>query len=202
MDDVLNQLLQQLGPQAISAISNQIGTDEDKTVNALGGIVPTLLGAMANNSQSEQGASGLLGALDKDHDGSILDDALGFIGNFTNGPGEGILKHVLGGNQPVVENGLSQKTGLNASQIGSLLKIAAPLVMAYLGRQKKEGSSGFDISNIASILGGMTQQADKSTGLDLGDILSVVGSLTGNQTQSQGGGTGGMLGLLGKLFRK
>lgn len=201
MNDIINQLLQQLGPQGISAISKQIGADENKTVNALGGIVPTLLGAMANNSQSEQGASGLLGALDKDHDGSILDDALGFIGNFTNGPGEGILNHVLGSNQARVENSLSQKTGLNSSQIANLLKIAAPLVMAYLGRQKKENSSGFDVSNIASLLGGMTQKSDKSTGLELGDILSIVGSLTSNQTQNQGGASG-MLGLLGKLFRK
>ena len=202
MYDVLNQLLNQLGPQGVAAISKQIGADENKTVDALGGVIPTLLGAMANNSKTQEGASGLLGALDRDHDGSVLDDALGFIGNFTNGPGEGILKHVLGGNKPVVENGLSQKTGLNSGQIGNLLKIAAPLVMAYLGRQKKEGSSGFDISNIANILGGMTQQADQSTRLDLGDIVSVVGSLTGNQTQQQSGGAGGMLGLLGKLFKK
>ena len=67
--------------------------------------------------------------------------------------------------------------------------------------KKKENSSGFDVSNIASLLGGMTQKADKSTGLELGDILSIVGSLTSNQTQNQGGASG-MLGLLGKLFRK
>lgn len=156
---------------------------------------------MANNTKTEQGANGLLGALDRDHDGSILDDALGFIGNFSGGPGEGILKHVLGGNQTVVENGLSQKTGLSSGQIGNLLKIAAPLIMAYLGKQKKENSGGFDISNITNLLGGMTQQADQSTGLDLGDILSVVGSLAGGETQQQGG-AGGMLGLLGKLFKK
>ncbi|MBT8326380.1 MAG: DUF937 domain-containing protein [Bacteroidia bacterium] len=197
MSDILNQLLGQLGPQGIQAISKQIGADDSQTSNALGGVIPTLLGAMANNSKSQSGANGLLGALDSDHDGSILDDVAGFVGNFNQGPGEGILKHVLGGNQPVVESGLSAKTGLNSSQISNLLKIAAPLIMGYLGRQKRASNNqGFDIGGIADLLGGMTRESDQSTGIDLGDILNVVGGLTGNQTQR----SGGIGGLLGKLF--
>ena len=200
MNDILNQLLTQLGPQGLSAMAQQIGANENQTSNALGGIVPTLLGAMANNSKSQSGAEGLLGALDRDHDGSILDDVAGFVGNFNNGPGEGILKHILGGQRPTVESGLSSKTGLNGSQISSLLQIAAPLILGYLGKQKRQQtSSGFDIGNIANLLGGMTQQADKSTGLDLGDILNVVGGLSGNQGNTRSSGLGG---LLGKLFGK
>ncbi|PCJ66440.1 MAG: hypothetical protein COA58_06590 [Bacteroidetes bacterium] len=198
MNDILNQLLAQVGPQGIQAISKQVGVSEDQTSQALGGIIPTLLGAMANNTQSQEGAQGLLGALDSDHDGSILDDVVGFAGNFNNGSGEGILKHILGGNQPVIEQGLSAKTGLDSSQISNLLKIAAPLVLGYLGKQKRQSNSGFDISTITNLLGGMTQQADKSTSLDLGDILSVVGGLNGNKS-SESTGIGG---LLGKLFGK
>jgi hypothetical protein len=200
MSNVLEQLMNQLGPQAIQAISQQVGASEGQTTTALGGILPTLLGAMANNAKTTQGAQGLLGALDSDHDGSILDDVAGFVGNFSNGPGQGILKHVLGTNQPAVEQGLSAKTGLNGSQISNLLQIAAPLVLGYLGKQKKEASSGFDISNIAQILGGMTQQADQSTGIDLGDILKVVGGLSGGN--QNGGAASAITGLLGKLFRR
>ncbi|MDB4107663.1 DUF937 domain-containing protein [Bacteroidia bacterium] len=200
MKDILNQLIGQLGPQGIQAISNQIGASESQTADALGGIIPTLLGAMANNSKTPEGAQGLLGALDSDHDGSVLDDVIGFVGNFNSGPGQGILKHVLGGNQPNIEQGLSAKTGLDTSQIANILKIAAPLVLGYLGKQKRQSNSGFDINSIADLLGGMTQEADKSTGLDIGDILSVVGGLTGGS--KQGGGAAGTLGLLGKLFRR
>ena len=199
MNDILNQLLSQVGPQGIQAISNQLGASESQTSNALGGVIPTLLGAMANNTQSQSGAQGLLSALDKDHDGSILDDVAGFASNFNNGPGQGILNHVLGGNQPAVEQGLSAKTGLSSSQISSLLKIAAPIILGYLGKQKKQSSSGFDLGSITNLLGGMTQQADKSTGIDLGDILSVVGGLSGG---NQRGGSAGIGGLLGKLFRR
>ena len=194
----MNQVLGNLGPDAIASISQQIGAKEEETTNALSGILPTLLGAMANNSKTPEGAQGLLGALDKDHDGSILDNVGDFLGNYQNGPGEGILNHVLGNNRPIVEQNLSQKTGLNSSQIGNLLQIAAPLIMGYLGKQKRQaGGSGFDIGSIGNLLGGMTREADSSTGLDLGDVLNIVGGLTGGQQSRSGLG-----GLLGKLFGK
>lgn len=197
--DLTQLLMSQLGQGGLSAIAGKIGADENQTANALGGIVPTLLGAMTKNTQDQRGAEGLLGALDRDHDGSIFDDISGFVGNADQGPGEGILKHVLGNNRPVVESGLSQKTGLNSGQISNLLKIAAPLIMGYLGKEKRQQSSGFDLGGIAGLLGGMTKTADKNTGIDLGDVLNIVGSLSGGGQQSRGGGIGG---LLGKLFGK
>ena len=199
MSDLLNQILGQVGGQGLAAIASQIGASETQTKSAMEGIVPSLLGAMANNSRTEQGAQGLLDALDADHDGSIFDDVIGFVGNFQQGPGQGILNHVLGGKQTVVEQGISSKTSLSSSQINSLLQIVAPMILGYLGKQKKQATSGFDIGDIAQLLGGMTQQADKSTGLDLGDILNVVGGLTGNQKSS---GAASALGLLGKLFKR
>lgn len=190
-------IMSQLGDGGIETMANQIGADSKQTATALEGAVPTLLGAMSNNVQSKEGASGLLGALDRDHDGSILDDLTGFLGSGNTDTGSGILKHVLGNNQTEVENGLSAKTGLNSGQIGNMLKMVAPIVMGYLGKQKRE-QSGFDLGGIAGLLGNMASTSDKSTGLDLGDILNVVGGLSGNSSQG-GGGLGGML---GKLFGK
>lgn len=77
--DITKTLLSQLGDGGLEAIASNIGADKQQTSKALEGALPTLLGAMANNTKSESGASGLLGALDRDHDGSILDDITGFI---------------------------------------------------------------------------------------------------------------------------
>ena len=189
--DVTKLLLEQLGDSGIGEIASQIGANQPQTQSAIEGIVPTILGAMSNNANSSDGANSLLGALDRDHDGSIFDDVSGFIGSFSDGPGAGILGHVLGSNQGAVEQGLSQKTGLNSMQIGKLMQIVAPLIMGFLGKQKREGSGGIDIGSIAGLLGGLSQTADQSTSLDLGDVLNVVG----------GGGQGGVGGLLGSLFK-
>jgi hypothetical protein len=198
MDNILNQLIGQLGENGIASIAGQIGADNNQTKEAIGGIIPVLLGAMANNSKTQEGANGLLGALDKDHDGSILDNLGGFINNFSDGPGEGILKHVLGSNESNVQQGLSAKTGLSSSQIANLMKIAAPIILGYLGRQKRSANTNMDANGLSDLLGGMTRQTDQSTGIDLGDILSIVGGLSGGNQSSQGG----IGGLLGKLFRR
>lgn len=201
--DITKILLNQLGEGGLEAMAGKIGANTSQTATALEGIMPTLLGAMSNNTQSSSGASGLMSALDRDHDGSVLDDIMGFIGQSENGPGAGILKHVLGNKQGDIENGLSQKTGLASGQVGQLLQMAAPLLMGYLGKQKRQAQSGFDMGSITSMLGGMANESDKGTGLDLGDILSMVGGLSGNapssSTRSPLGGLGGLLGkLLGR----
>ncbi len=197
--DITKILMSQLGDTGLDSMAAKIGADKTQTASALEGILPTLLGAMSSNTKNPEAASGLLGALDRDHDGSILDDIGGFIGNSDNGPGAGILKHVLGEKQQKVEVGLSEKTGLSGGQVGNLLKIAAPLLMGYLGRQKREKSSaGFDLGSLTGLLGGMAGEADKGTGLDLSDILQTVGGLGGGDSDSQT--KGGIGGLLGKLF--
>ncbi|MCB9246841.1 MAG: DUF937 domain-containing protein [Flavobacteriales bacterium] len=196
--DVTHMILSQLGDGGLEKIAGQIGANSDQTKKALEGAVPALLGAMSNNSKDSKGASGLLGALDRDHDGSIFDDLGGFLGNFEQGPGNGILSHVLGEKRGQVESGLGQKTGLSSGQVGNLLKIVAPLVMGYLGKQKRENQNGFDLGSLTGLLGGLTKSADKGTSLDLGDILDVVGGLSSGGS----GKTGGLGGLLGKLFAR
>lgn len=196
--DITKMILSSLGNEGLDKLSGQIGADQNSTKKALEGAIPSLLGAMAKNTQSSQGAEGLLGALDRDHDGSILDDIGGFLGDSSKQEdGDGILKHVLGNNRTNVESSLSSKTGMSSSSISQLLKIAAPILLGFLGKQKKSASSGFDISSLSGLLGGLAGTADKGTGLDLSDIMDLVGSFSGNSQKSSG--IGGLLkGLFGR----
>ncbi len=197
MNNVLKDLMSQFGDKELEAVSNKIGADKSQAANALQGVLPTLLGAMAGNAQNESGASGLLGALDRDHDGSILDDVAGFVTNADNGPGAGILKHVLGGNRSNVENKISQQSGLSSGAVGKLFEIAAPLVMGYLGKQKRN-QSGFDAGGIGGLLSGLANQANNDSSFDLTDVIGMFGN-SGNQK----GGLGNVAGkLLGGLFGK
>jgi len=196
MSNVLQDLMSQFGDKELDAVSQKVGIDKSQAANALQGIMPTLLSAMASNAQEKEGASSFLGALDRDHDGSILDDVAGFVTNTGNsGVGAGILKHVLGGNRSAVESKISQQSGLNSGAIGQLFEIAAPMVMGYLGKQKKQ-NSGFSADGIGGLLSGLAGQADKDSSFDLGD---VIGMFAGG---SKGGGVGNIAGkILGGLFK-
>lgn len=197
--DILKLITSQMGDGAISKLSELTGESPEKTGNAVQVAVPTLLNALNNNSNNSEGAAGILGALDRDHDGSILDDVMGFLGNSDGTDGNGILKHLLGDKRDVVENGLSQKAGISSGSMSKILAMLAPIIMGYLGRQKKENginSSGGISDLLTSVVGGLGSNGG-SGGLDIGDVLGMLGG--GNQRSTGGGG---ILGTLGKLFGK
>ncbi|MEZ4966661.1 MAG: DUF937 domain-containing protein [Saprospiraceae bacterium] len=202
------QLLQgQLSDDLLGQMSNQIGADKQQTAVAANGVFATLLGGLANNASSEGGLASLGAALDRDHDGSILDDLMGMVGGMMQNDqqasssalnGSGILGHILGDRQEVAAQQISQNSGLNMSQVMKLMPILAPIVMGVLGRAKNQG--GLDMGGLAGILMGSAQNAQSG---GFGDLIgSVLGGVLGGGQQQQASG-GGLLGnILGGIFGK
>lgn len=200
-----------MGQQMIQGVSRETGQPEDKTADVLSMALPVLMGAMKKNASTPQGAQGLMSALSSKHSGGILDDLGGLFGggvdsNVLN-DGAGILGHVLGNRQPAVENALSQKSGMDPSAIASILKIAAPILMGYLGRQTSQ-SNVSDSNGLTSLLGSMLggqPQSNQSLITSLidadgdGSVLDDVADMVLGSKNKKSGGLGGMLGgLFGK----
>jgi hypothetical protein len=202
MSDLTNQLLSLFGQNEISTISNQIGADENQTSEAIKQAVPTLLSAVQNNV-SNGGAGGLLSALDRDHDGSVLDDVMGFFQNGGNGDGNGILNHLLGDNKGNVENALASNnsSGISAGSIAKLLPLIAPIIMGFLGKQKQQNGIA-DEGGISSLIGQFIGGGNGG-GLDIGNIISMfTGGGNSNQAGGQANTGGGIMDTISKLFGK
>ena len=133
MASAFESVMQQVGGANLSRISQQIGADEATTQTAVQAALPMLLGGLARNSARPEGAASLSSALN-DHVGG-LDNVSSLLGDPDSGPGAGILGHIFGNRQPTVEGGVAQATGLNQGQVGKLLKILAPIVMAVIARK-------------------------------------------------------------------
>jgi hypothetical protein len=158
MSDLLEMLTQTLGGNALGQISRQIGAaDEQSTAKAISAALPIIVGAMNRNTDQRGGADALFNALNKDHDGSILENLTGFLGGAQSGPGDAILGHVLGGKRQSVETGLSRMSGLDLGSIAKLLPILAPIVMGLLGRTQRQ--KGFDANGLSEFLTGERQRA-------------------------------------------
>ena len=93
MSALLEILAGSLGRGAVEQISAKLGLNPTTTGRIVQAAIPLLVGALARNSSSSSGATALQSALTKDHDGSVLDDVLGFLGSSQQGPGAGILRH-------------------------------------------------------------------------------------------------------------
>jgi hypothetical protein len=187
LDDALNN-------DTIKQISQQLGADEGSTSDAIQAALPMLLGGLANVSANQSGAASLLGALDRDHDGSILDDLGRFLGDYLSGRGAGILGHIFGEQEGAVERGVSQASGLDLSKVGPLLMMLAPIVMGALGRARREG--GMEEGDLPRELGNAAQQTGGDQGLlgalssmfDMNRDGSAVDDIAGMLSRAVGGG--------------
>ena len=209
MPGILDLLNSDLGKTIINGVSNQTNQPKEKTQDVLAMAMPVLMAAMKRNASTPQGAEGLLGALGNKHDGSILENLSGLFdggvdSNVLN-DGEKILGHVLGSKKQLVENTLSQKSGIDAGSVDQILKVAAPIIMGYLGKQAKQ--QNINSSNgIETLLGGLLsgnssnqEQSFLESILDAdGDgsvIDDVAGMVLGGSKKK-----GGLGGLLGGMF--
>ena len=212
MDEIFDQLLGQVGQgQGLDALSARVGAPPDKTADAVKLALPALFGALSRNAQSPAGAESLLGALDRDHDGSVLDDLVGMLGSSGGlggalgggGGGRGldggaILEHVLGGRRGGVEGEISRGSGLDGSQITQLLMALAPLVMGALGKAQREHRMGSQ--ELGYELGRVSKRAEDSLGERFGPLGGLLDQ-DGDGRLDPGVVRMGKS-LLGRLFRR
>ncbi|MCH9649980.1 MAG: DUF937 domain-containing protein [Deltaproteobacteria bacterium] len=193
---ILDMLSQQLGGEAMRQIGKQLGTDEGTASKAVAGALPMIVSALAKNASKPEGADSLRRALEKDHDGSVLDNLGGLIGGSQNKMGEGILRHVLGGQRGQVESGLGKATGLSSGSTGQLLAMLAPMVMGALGKQQR--SRGLDSTGLAEMLGGERRRVEKADPGVAGMLTSFLDSDGDGKISDEVAKMG--VGLLGKMF--
>ena len=221
MSTILDVLAQSLNGAPMGQIARAIGADEAQTRRAVGAALPALLTGLDRNTNTPQGAQALAGAVQRDHDGSLLDNLGGFLSQMGGGAaapasggtadgglaggglagalggllggggggvlggllggllggkatdGGGILGHILGGQQPQVEQGVAQASGLDAGQVARLLPILAPIVMAAIGKyMSSRNASPADLS------GALAQEATVArTAAPSGTIGALTGFL-------------------------
>jgi hypothetical protein len=169
-----DELLGMLGGDGLGALGGLLGgADENQTKGALGAALPAILGAMANNAGSKSGADSLFGALQNDHDGSILDNLGGFLGSPNTADGNGILGHVFGNSRPQVEQNIAQQSGLDLGTIVKFLPVIAPIIMGFLGKMTRQNN--LDAGGLSNALQVERKEVEAS-GFDLGGVLGMLDS--------------------------
>ena len=185
-----DELYTQLQGEPLRQMSQQLGIGPAQMAGALSAALPMLLGMLGQNAQQPQGAQSLFGALSKDHrgldPGSVLGAVMGSGATTqpaTASQGDKILGHVFGDRQPRAEQSLGQTTGLGSDKSRALLKLLAPVVMAFLAKRmfdQRQGGAGAGGPREASpqvlgeVLGQEQQQVRQQGGLGGGLLAAVL----------------------------
>ena len=121
MSGLIDNVMSHLGDAQIQQIANRLGTDPAQARAAIEHAVPLIVGGMAQNASTPQGADALNNALGA-HLGLNVSSVLGSLlggGGGNSGIGGAILGHIFGGNQAAANQGLGQATGLVSRMPGS-----------------------------------------------------------------------------------
>jgi hypothetical protein len=193
---LIDMVQRQLDPDAVAQISRRIGADPGQTSQAIGAALPALVAALARNSADPARAQGLARAIEEDHDGGLLDNLPAFLSSPQGraADGNGILGHILGNRRNAVEQQLGRGTGIGAGQMAQLLPLLAPLVMAALGKAKRQ--QGLDAGGLAQVLGGEREQIQQRA-------PGLLGALSGMlDRDGDGSAIDDLGGMLGGMFNK
>lgn len=200
------------GNQVAEQATNKFGVSKNQVFALLAVATPLIISYLRNKSQNTTEAEALNNALDRDHDGSILNNPL--QAEQREQEGGAILNHIFGDQKTAVENQLSQNTGISMGKLVPLLSMLAPIIMGYIGKQKQETNT--NAGGLGDLLGNILgnsapQQVNNNP---IGDILSqvlgggntqqesnplndLIGNILGggaNNNQKQGGGIADILG--------
>ena len=123
--NVIELLQGQLDENLIQQLSQHIGAEStEQTEAAASGIISTLVAGLNKNAATPDGALN----------------------------GAGILQHILGNKQSNTQDMLGKATGLDTAQIGKLMIALAPMVLAALGKARKQEAVSSE--NIGDLLSG------------------------------------------------
>ena len=114
------------GNQVAAEAENKFGISQNQVIALLAVAAPLVISYLKNKSQDANEAEALNKALDRDHDGSILDNPAQAAERQQEGGS--ILDHIFGGQKATVENQLSQNTGISMEKIGPILAMLAPII--------------------------------------------------------------------------
>jgi hypothetical protein len=193
MSTLSQVIMQQVAGSAVTQIAQRIGASEGTTQMAVQIAIPLIAAALARNTTQPGGAESLHEAVVRDHDGSILDDLAGYLGDPQAANGAGILGHVFAGQRGAVENNLAQATGLDQGAASNLLELVAPLVMGAIGQSQQR--EGLDATGLSNFLNDQQEQAQATAPGMMGTLNAILDS-------NQDGSVVDDLGrLAGKFFK-
>ena len=190
----LEALLGLLQGQDIENLASQVGGNEGEVKNGVMAALPAMLAALGKNAGTEKGAEELNNALEKKHDGSILDNLSGYLSNPDLKDGAGILNHLFGNQTSNVANAVSQSSGLDTNGSMKMLQMLAPILMGMLGQQKKQNNLD------AKGLGNLTSMLASNFGSEAGasGIMETVTNLL--DANKDGNVVDDIMGMVGKFF--
>lgn len=160
----------------LGAIAQQVGLNESQAEQAVGALLPAVVGGFKKQAEGGGGLDGLSSILSGLGGASLLENVVGSAPTNT-GLGGNILGQIFGSKDVSrsVANQAAQTTGLNVETLKKMLPLLAMVAAGVLAKQGGGASSGQGGGGLLGQIGGMLGGANQSGG-GLGQLLDQDGN--------------------------
>ncbi len=142
--NIIDLIKGQLGPALISQAASQLGESESGISKAISGLLPAVVGGMANNADKP----GVLDAITGATSSGMLGDLLG--GSSNNSLITTVLTAIFGDKIGGIVNAISTYSGVSSSSSSSLLNMVTGATLGSVGKYAADNNMG--ASGISSLL--------------------------------------------------
>lgn len=168
VQDILNDL-------PFEQLAAQVGSDPQTVQQLSAQLIPALLGGMSANAGDPGGERSLTTALHAHASSGLAGGGID-VKSVDTADGEAIVHNVFGDTTGQVTEALGQQVaGGNSELVQHLLKILAPIVLAYLAKRLTGGPAG-------------GTGAGSGAGAGNGSVLDILGDLLGGALGGRSGG--------------
>ncbi|MEK7257033.1 MAG: DUF937 domain-containing protein [Bacteroidota bacterium] len=204
MANILDDLKGLIPSDVLSGAANMLGENESGVTKAIGGLLPTILGGLVQKSTDSSAFGSIFNMLSDSRNAGFLDNIGSLIGggspSHQGDPKDvagNLMSKLFGGKVGGILDAISSFAGIKKSSTSSLLGLAGPLVMGFLGKKIK--SEGLSMSGLASLLGSQKGSIMSALPAGLGSMLGFADVSTPNVSAPKVGGFNWMPWLLGAL---
>lgn len=142
--NVIDLIKGQLGPALVSQAASQFGESESGISKAIGGLLPAVVGGLANNADNP----GVVDAITKASSSGILGNLLG--GSSSNPIITSLLSSLFGDKIGGLVNSIASFSGISNTSAGSLLNLVTGATVGTVGKYAADNNLG--ASGISSLL--------------------------------------------------
>jgi hypothetical protein len=190
------------GDDGLGKLGQSLGVDSKTAAMGMAAAAPMILGALQRNASRPDGAQALADALDRDHDGGLLNDLSSFMSQGDTSGGDAILGHVFGNRRQNVDRGVAKAAGIDAATASKLMAMAAPMIMAQLGKAKRE--QGLNADALAGLLGQEGEELRSAAPGQMGALGAILdadgdGDVDASDLVSRGGP---LLDTISNMFKR
>ena len=176
MATIIDSLRELVSPTIVSALSRQTGESESGISRGLSAAIPAIASTIAGRADDQGFVKNLFDLATKTAAGPEAISAFASApttGIDTTSPIGGWLSSLFGHNLSEVATSMARYAGISGASATSLLSIAAPLVLGYIGRLVR--SDKLSVAGLADLLRGHRAQLESSlpTGFKMPEVFST-----------------------------